>query len=198
MRWGGPRARHRGAARAGRGGHQPSARRRSPPRPHARGGARQRACRGQRILPRAVDSRRSMSELTELTIAEAARLLRLHSISASELVTAHVEQIARVDPQVKAFLRFTPELYEQQAEEADRKLKREQGGLLTGIPVAIKDGLCVKGVETTAGSQILRGFKSPDTGTAGGGLVYEGAGLLGVTNCDEFAMRRSAANSGAF
>ncbi len=125
-----------------------------------------------------------MSELTELTIAEAARLLRLHSISATELVTAHVEQIARVDPQVKAFLRFTPELYEQQAEEADRK--------------AIKDVLCVKGVETTAGSQILRGFKPPYTGTAVGRLFDEGAVMLGVTNCDEFAMGSSTENSGYF
>jgi aspartyl-tRNA(Asn)/glutamyl-tRNA(Gln) amidotransferase subunit A len=139
-----------------------------------------------------------MSELTELTIAEASRLLRLHSISATELVTAHVEHIARVDPSVKAFLRFTPELYEKQAEEADRKLKREQGGLLTGIPVAIKDVLCVKGVETTAGSQILRGFKPPYTGTAVGRLFDEGAVMLGVTNCDEFAMGSSTENSGYF
>jgi aspartyl-tRNA(Asn)/glutamyl-tRNA(Gln) amidotransferase subunit A len=139
-----------------------------------------------------------MSELTELTIAEASRLLRLHSISATELVTAHVEHIARVDPQVKAFLRFTPELYEKQAAEADRKLQREQGGLLTGIPVAIKDVLCVKGVETTAGSQILRGFKPPYTGTAVGRLFDEGAVMLGVTNCDEFAMGSSTENSGYF
>src|SRR5712692_6168867 len=125
-------------------------------------------------------------------------LLRLHSISASELVTAHVERIARVDPRVNAFLRFTPELYEKQAEEADRKLKREQGGLLTGIPVAIKDVLCVKGVETTAGSQILRGFKPPYTGTAVSRLFDEGAVMLGVTNCDEFAMGSSTENSGYF
>jgi aspartyl-tRNA(Asn)/glutamyl-tRNA(Gln) amidotransferase subunit A len=139
-----------------------------------------------------------MSELTELTIAEAARLLRLHSISATELVTAHVEHIARVDPQVKAFLRFTPELYEKQADEADRKLKREEGGPLTGIPIAIKDVLCVKGVETTAGSQILRGFKPPYTGTAVSRLFEAGAVMLGVTNCDEFAMGSSTENSGYF
>ncbi|HEX9100330.1 MAG TPA: Asp-tRNA(Asn)/Glu-tRNA(Gln) amidotransferase subunit GatA [Candidatus Dormibacteraeota bacterium] len=139
-----------------------------------------------------------MSELTELTIAEAARLLRLHSISATELVSAHVEHIARVDPQVKAFLRFTPELYEKQAEEADRKLKSEEGGLLTGIPLAVKDVLCVQGVETTAGSQILRGFKPPYTGTAVARLFDAGAVMLGVTNCDEFAMGSSTENSGYF
>ena len=139
-----------------------------------------------------------MSELTELTISEAARLLRLHSISASELVTAHVKRIEEVDPLVKAFLRFTPELWEKQADEADEKLKRGEGGPLTGIPVAIKDVLCVKGVETTAGSQILRGFKPPYTGTAVGRLFEAGAVMLGVTNCDEFAMGSSTENSGYF
>ena len=139
-----------------------------------------------------------MSELTELTIAEAARMLRLHSISATELVTAHVKRIEEVDPLVKAYLRFTPELYEKQADEADEKLKRREGGLLTGIPVAIKDVLCVQGVETTAGSQILRGFRPPYTGTAVQRLFDAGAVMLGVTNCDEFAMGSSTENSGYF
>ena len=139
-----------------------------------------------------------MSELTELTISEAARLLRVHSISAAELVTAHVQRIDQVDPMVKAFLRFTPELYEKQADEADEKLARGEGGPLTGIPMAVKDVLCVKGVETTAGSQILRGFKSPYTSTAVSRLFDAGAVMLGVTNCDEFAMGSSTENSGYF
>ena len=138
------------------------------------------------------------TELTELTISEAGRLLRLHSISATELVSAHVERIAEVDHQIRAFLRFTPELYEQQAEEADRKLKRGEGGPLTGIPLAVKDVLCVRGVETTAGSQILRGFRPPYTGTAVSRLFEAGAVMLGVTNCDEFAMGSSTENSGYF
>ncbi|HSS95264.1 MAG TPA: Asp-tRNA(Asn)/Glu-tRNA(Gln) amidotransferase subunit GatA [Candidatus Dormibacteraeota bacterium] len=139
-----------------------------------------------------------MSDLTQLTIAEAARLLRLHSISATELVTAHVERIANVDPLVKAFLRATPEMYEQQAQEADEKLRRNEGGPLTGIPLAVKDVLCVKDVETTAGSQILKGFKPPYTGTAVRRLFDAGAVMLGVTNCDEFAMGSSTENSGYF
>jgi len=139
-----------------------------------------------------------MSELTELTIAEAARLLRLHSISVAELVTAHVERIAKVDPLVKAFLRATPEMYEKQAEAADEKLRRREGGPLTGIPLAVKDVLCVKGIETTAGSKILRGFKPPYTGTAVQRLFDAGAVMLGVTNCDEFAMGSSTENSGYY
>ena len=134
--------------------------------------------------------------LTELTIKETARLLRLRSFSAAELVTAHVEQIERLDHRVKAFLRLTPELWEKQAEEADRRIMRGDLGPLIGIPMAVKDVLCVRGVETTAGSQILKGFKPPYSGTAVSRLFAAGAVMLGVTNCDEFAMGSSTENSG--
>jgi aspartyl-tRNA(Asn)/glutamyl-tRNA(Gln) amidotransferase subunit A len=113
-------------------------------------------------------------------------------------VTAHVERIERIDRHVKAFLRFTPELWEQQADEADRKLREGDAGPLTGIPMVVKDVLCVRGVETTAGSQILRGFKPPYTGTAVSRLFEAGAVMLGVTNCDEFAMGSSTENSSYF
>jgi aspartyl-tRNA(Asn)/glutamyl-tRNA(Gln) amidotransferase subunit A len=122
--------------------------------------------------------------LTELTIKETARLLRLRAFSAAELVTAHAEQIERVDHRVKAYLRFTPELWERQAAEADRRIARGDLGPLIGIPMAVKDVLCVRGVETTAGSQILKGFRPPYTGTAVSRLFEAGAVMLGVTNCD--------------
>jgi aspartyl-tRNA(Asn)/glutamyl-tRNA(Gln) amidotransferase subunit A len=137
-----------------------------------------------------------LTKLTALTIKEAARLLRLRSFSAAELVTAHVQRIERVDHRVKAFLRFTPELWEKQAEEADRRIARGDMGPLIGIPMAVKDVLCVRGVETTAGSRILSGFKPPYTGTAMARLLSAGAVMLGVTNCDEFAMGSSTENSG--
>jgi aspartyl-tRNA(Asn)/glutamyl-tRNA(Gln) amidotransferase subunit A len=134
--------------------------------------------------------------LTQLTIKEAARQLRLHSFSATELLNAHLKRIEKVEPTVKAFLRFTPEIWEQQADEADRRLKWGDAGPLAGIPLAVKDVLCVRGVETTAGSKILRGFRPPYTGTAVTRLFKAGAVLLGMTNCDEFAMGSSTENSG--
>jgi len=137
-------------------------------------------------------------DLTELTIKEAARLLRLGSISASDLITAHVERIERLDPHIKAFLRLTPEVWEKQVEEAERRIREGNAPPLAGIPLAVKDVLCVRGVETTAGSQILRGFKPPYTGTAVARLFEAGAVMLGVTNCDEFAMGSSTENSGYF
>src|SRR5205807_1175458 len=98
----------------------------------------------------------------------------------------------------KAYLRFTPELWEKQADEADRKIGQGEAPPLAGIPMAVKDVLCGRGVETTAGSQILRGFKPPYTATAVARLFEAGAVFLGMTNCDEFAMGSSTENSGYF
>jgi len=138
-------------------------------------------------------------DLTRLTVKEALRLLRLGSVSAADLVTAHVQRIERLDPHVKAFLRFTPELWEKQAGEADRRIRQGDSALpLLGIPLAVKDVLCVRGVEATAGSQILKGFRPPYTATAVQRLFEAGAVMLGVTNCDEFAMGSSTENSGYF
>ena len=140
----------------------------------------------------------SAGDLTGLTIKEAARLLRTGAVSASDLVTAHVERIERVDPHVKAYLRLTQDVWEKQAVDADRRIREGDAPPLAGIPVAIKDVLCVRGVETTAGSQILRGFRPPYTATAVQRLFEAGAVMLGVTNCDEFAMGSSTENSGYF
>jgi len=137
-------------------------------------------------------------DLTRLTIKDAGRLLRLGSVSASELVTAHIERIERVDRTVKAYLRHTPELWEKQADEADRRLRQGDAPPLAGIPLAVKDVLCVRGVEITAGSQILKGYRPPYTATAVQRLFDAGAVMLGVTNCDEFAMGSSTENSSYF
>ncbi len=135
---------------------------------------------------------------TSLPIGELQILLRSRELSATELLAAHTKRIEAVDGRVKAFLRLTPELASEQAAAADIALKSGDAGPLTGIPLAVKDVLCVRGVETTAGSQILRGFRPPYTGTAVSRLLAAGAVMLGVTNCDEFAMGSSTENSSYF
>jgi aspartyl-tRNA(Asn)/glutamyl-tRNA(Gln) amidotransferase subunit A len=139
-----------------------------------------------------------VTDPTKLGIGELQSLLRSRELSAKELLLAHAKRIEDVDDRVKAFLRFTPELAAEQADAADRAFESGQAGPLTGIPVAVKDVLCVRGVETTAGSQILRGFRPPYSGTAVSRMFAAGAVMLGVTNCDEFAMGSSTENSSYF
>ncbi len=133
-----------------------------------------------------------------LTIAELHRHLAARDYSAQELLERQLNEIDRVDGSVRAFLRVTDEMAWQQAEAADRAFASGTAGPLTGIPLAVKDVLCVRGIETTAGSQILRGFRPPYTGTAVQRLFDAGVVMLGVTNCDEFAMGSSTENSGYF
>ena len=139
-----------------------------------------------------------MTDPTRLTITEMRDLLLEHQVSAQELLVLHLERIDSLDRDVKAYLRVTEELAGQQAHAADQAIKAGKAGPLTGIPMAVKDVLCVRGVEATAGSQILKGFKPPYTGTAVGRLLHAGAVMLGVTNCDEFAMGSSTENSSYF
>src|SRR6476646_1483389 len=137
-------------------------------------------------------------DTTHMTLAELQRLLHARDLSAKDLLSEHLMRIENVDVSVKAFLRTTPQLASEQAAAADRALKAGTAGPLAGIPLAVKDVLCVEGVETTAGSQILRGFKPPYTGTAVKRLFEAGAVMVGVTNCDEFAMGSSTENSSYF
>ena len=139
-----------------------------------------------------------MTDPTKLGIGELQILLRSRELSAKELLAAHAARIDEVDDRVKAFLRLTTELAAEQAAAADLAFESGQAGPLTGIPVAVKDVLCVRGVETTAGSQILRGFRPSYSGTAVSRMFAAGAVMLGVTNCDEFAMGSSTENSSYF
>ncbi|MGC8826401.1 MAG: amidase, partial [Anaerolineae bacterium] len=126
--------------------------------------------------------------LYELTIREARALLRKGEISSVELTRAVLERIEALDGKVRAYLTVTPELALEQAKEADARRAAGEDAPLLGIPMAIKDVICTKGVETTCGSRILKGFVPPYDATVIVKLRAAGAVLLGKTNTDEFAM----------
>ncbi|HKN93520.1 MAG TPA: Asp-tRNA(Asn)/Glu-tRNA(Gln) amidotransferase subunit GatA [Thermoleophilaceae bacterium] len=123
-----------------------------------------------------------MSELLELTAAQAAERVRAGELSARELFDFYRERAA--GDQLGSYLWVA----DGAAEQAE--------GPLGGVPVGVKDLFCVKGVPSAAGSRILEGYRPPYTATAVERLVGAGAPVLGKTNMDEFAMGSSNENSG--
>jgi aspartyl-tRNA(Asn)/glutamyl-tRNA(Gln) amidotransferase subunit A len=136
--------------------------------------------------------------LHHLTIHQARAALRAGEISAVELTQALLDRIAATDSQVNAYLTVTAEDALEQAALADRRRGQGEDAPLLGIPLAIKDVLATRGIETTCGSKILRGFKPPYSATVVERLQTAGMVMLGKTNTDEFAMGSSTENSGYF
>jgi aspartyl-tRNA(Asn)/glutamyl-tRNA(Gln) amidotransferase subunit A len=113
-----------------------------------------------------------------------------------DLFEAALETAARTEAQIHAFLTIDTEGARQAALQADADLADGiDRGPLHGIPVAVKDNMCTRGVETTAASQILAGYLPPYDATVVTRLREGGAVIVGKTNLDEFAMGSSTENS---
>src|ERR1700681_449129 len=167
-------------------------------RPRSRSAPRARCATHKRRTAATSWSGRSRApSLTPGTITGLAAALRGGSTTPRALLAGALAHVERSDKDLNAYLTVTRELAEQQADAAARTLEDhpDTASPLCGIPMALKDVLCVDGIETTAGSKILRGFKPPYTGTAVQRLFDAGAVCIGKTNCDEFAMGSSTENS---
>ena len=131
------------------------------------------------------------------TAAEMADALTKGETTSVELTQAHLDRIAAVDEQVKAFLHVDSEGALAQAKDVDaRRSKGEKLSPIAGVPLALKDVLAQKGVPTTAGSKILQGWRPPYDSTVVSKLKSAGVVIMGKTNMDEFAMGSSTENSG--
>jgi aspartyl-tRNA(Asn)/glutamyl-tRNA(Gln) amidotransferase subunit A len=135
-----------------------------------------------------------VTALTDLTLSEARLGLAAKQFSARELAEAYVAAMEAARP-LNAFITETPERALEMAAASDERLARGEARPLDGIPIAVKDLFCTKGILTTAGSHILDGFRPPYESTVTEKLWQAGAVMLGKTNLDEFAMGSSSTTS---
>ncbi len=137
--------------------------------------------------------------LASLTVHELGARFRRGETRPTEAAQAYLDRIEALDPQVRAFLTVTRDEALKDAAAADARFTTGTPlGPLDGIPIALKDVLCTRGIRTTCGSKILERFVPPYDATVVARLRGAGAVLLGKLNMDEFAMGSSTENSGYF
>jgi aspartyl-tRNA(Asn)/glutamyl-tRNA(Gln) amidotransferase subunit A len=135
-------------------------------------------------------------DLLSATAVDVSRMVASGEVSAREVALAFLDRIDKVDRKVHAFLHVNPEWTLSLADAVDKKRAAGKSlGPLAGVPVALKDILCTKGVPTTCGSKILEHFRPPYTATAVKKLIDADAVFVGKANMDEFAMGSSTENS---
>jgi aspartyl-tRNA(Asn)/glutamyl-tRNA(Gln) amidotransferase subunit A len=138
------------------------------------------------------------------TVSSLRAALAARQLSAVEVARESLDRLSSLNPRLNAFLDTFPDQALAQAAESDRRLASGDARPLEGIPVALKDNLCLAagwqrehggGGRTTAASRILEHYRSPFTATAAQRLIDAGAVVVGKTNLDEFAMGSSGEHS---
>lgn len=135
-------------------------------------------------------------KIQQLTVKSALSALKNREFSCTELIDACFARIREHDGKIRAFLTLTEEEARREAEETDRRIERNEPlRPLEGMPIAVKDVICTKGIRTTAASKILENYIPPYDATIVKKLKQAGAIIVGKTNCDEFAHGASTENS---
>jgi len=134
-------------------------------------------------------------KLYQHSIHKLHKLLKSKDINSLELTKSVLQHIEEVEPHLNAFITVMKETALEQAKEADKRIASGNISALTGIPLGIKDLICIKGASTTCASKILKNFISPYDATVIEKLRQEGAIFIGKLNMDEFAMGSSTETS---
>jgi aspartyl-tRNA(Asn)/glutamyl-tRNA(Gln) amidotransferase subunit A len=130
------------------------------------------------------------------TVVDIAQDIASGKSSAVEVLEQHLARIAEREGEIHAFNLVTTEQARATAQQVDADIKAGKPvGALAGVPVALKDNMCTRGIETTCSSKILEGWKPPYDATVVTRLQQAGAVMVGKTNLDEFAMGSSTENS---
>ena len=132
----------------------------------------------------------------ELTIHELRDKIKNGEVKIKDVVNDIYKRIEEKEPQIEAYVSFTKDYALKRAEDLQTKLDNgEDIGPLGGVPIAIKDNMCMRDTITTCSSKMLENFNAPYTATAIKKLIDAGAIIIGKTNMDEFAMGSSTENS---
>ena len=135
-------------------------------------------------------------EITELTVHELQEKLKNKELTITEINKAYIDRLNEKENDVQAFITLTTDDALEQAKVVEEKVNSgEITGELAGIPIGIKDNMCIKGVKTTCGSKILENFVAPYNATVIEKIDAENMISLGKTNMDEFAMGSSTETS---
>jgi len=134
-------------------------------------------------------------DLSKLTITEARKALDAKEYSSLELTNAYLENIAKRDGEIHAYLEVWTESAREEAKRADEMIARAESQPLTGIPLAVKDNILIEGRIASAASKMLENYRASYDATVIEKLKAQGAVFLGRTNMDEFAMGGSTENS---
>ncbi len=116
-------------------------------------------------------------------------------ISSTELTKIYLDNIKKYNNEINAFITVCEEGAIEAAKNAQKLIDKNQSSFMTGIPLAIKDNICTKGIKTTCASKMLEDFTPFYNATATERLINQGAIILGKTNLDEFGMGDSNKNS---
>jgi aspartyl-tRNA(Asn)/glutamyl-tRNA(Gln) amidotransferase subunit A len=135
------------------------------------------------------------NDTIERSAAEIARSVNAGAMSACEVTEATLAHVDAVDERVGAYLTVLHELARERAMQVDARVRAGERLPLAGVPLAVKDNMCLAGTRTTCGSKILEHWIAPYTATAVARMVAAGCVPIGKTNLDEFAMGSSCENS---
>jgi len=134
-------------------------------------------------------------ERIERSAAQIAADVNAGRTSACEVAEATLAQVEAVEPRVGAYLTVLQAEARAHAARVDERVRAGERLPLAGVPLAVKDNMCLDGTRTTCGSKILEGWIAPYTATAVARMLQAGAVPIGKANCDEFAMGSSCENS---
>lgn len=135
-------------------------------------------------------------ELHKLTLAEISGMINRGELRPHEVIIDVYKRVQAVESKVRAYITLTTDKAYEMAKDAENAIFSGKKSLLTGIPIAVKDNICTKGILTTCASKILYNFYPPYESTVTSKLLSQKYILTGKTNMDEFAMGSSTENSG--